>query len=342
MKKTVPVKLILLPVMTALLLCGCATASGKASGSAAGTSAETIWKTADAGASGASSAETASASASDTAGSLSAPASQTASSGGSPATSGSSVSPTDADAGPDTSAALSVLAGKKLTICGDSISTYEGYIPAAYNDFYPAGTDIDDVSKTWWMQVIQKTGMTLCSNASSSGSTVSGDLNDPVGFCYGSSVRLNDLQGSDGSSPDIILVLGGANDAINGVSLDTFTSAYQTMLDRMQSQYPNAQIICMTCLPITMWDDGNEMHYRPYVNPLGMTIEFYNYEIRTICKTRDPSVPFIDSYLCGIPPDNALQNSADGTHPNAAGATLLADYVVQQLENFAADGTITQ
>lgn len=341
MKKTAPVKLILLPVMTALLLCGCTTASGKTSGSAAGTSADTIWKTADAGTSGAS-VEAASSPASDTAGSLSASASQAASSAESLVTSDPSVSQTTADAGPDTSAALSVLAGKKLTVCGDSISTYEGYIPSAYNDFYPATTDIDDVSKTWWMQVIQKTGMTLCSNASSSGSTVSGDLNDPAGFCYGSTVRLDDLQGSDGSSPDIILILGGTNDAINGVSLDTFVSSYQTMLDRMQSRYPDAKIICMTCLPITMWDDGNEMHYRPYVNPLGMTIEFYNYEIRTICKTRDPSVPFIDSYLCGIRPDNALQNSADGTHPNAAGAALLADYVVQQLESFAADGTITQ
>lgn len=335
MKKTVPAKLILLSVLAGLVLCGCA----KTSGSAAEISADTIWKTADAGTSGAS-AETDSSSVSDPTDSSSSSASQTASSGFSPDSSGSAVSQTDAAADPDTSSAPSILAGKKLTICGDSISTFKGYIPSAYNDFYPATTDINDVSKTWWMQVIQKTGMTLCSNASSSGSTVSGDLNDPMGFCYGSSVRINDLHGSDGSSPDIILVLGGANDAINGVSLDTFASSYQTMLDRMQSQYPDAQIICMTCLPITMWDDGNENHYRPYVNSLGMTIEFYNYEIRSICKTRDPAVPFIDSYLCGIRPENALQNTADGTHPNTAGAALLADYVVQQLRNLVADGTI--
>ena len=47
------------------------------------------------------------------------------------------------------------LYGKKLSILGDSISTYNGYIPSGYDNFYPSG-DVDNVNKTWWMSLINK------------------------------------------------------------------------------------------------------------------------------------------------------------------------------------------
>jgi len=44
-------------------------------------------------------------------------------------------------------------AGKTVSILGDSISTYKGYVPEGYSCFYPYPTaDLGDVNQTWWMQ----------------------------------------------------------------------------------------------------------------------------------------------------------------------------------------------
>ena len=67
----------------------------------------------------------------------------------------------------------SSLQGKTVSILGDSISTFEGYIPEGYLAYYP-GNDmtLDDVNDTWWMKMLQNTGMELLVNGSWSGSLV--------------------------------------------------------------------------------------------------------------------------------------------------------------------------
>ena len=70
------------------------------------------------------------------------------------------------------------LSGLKLSILGDSISTFDGYIPTDYNIFYPGSGDISTVEKTWWWQVMNATGMELNANASSSNTTITGDSLD--------------------------------------------------------------------------------------------------------------------------------------------------------------------
>ena len=73
------------------------------------------------------------------------------------------------------------LSGLKLSILGDSISTFDGYIPTDYNIFYPGSGDISTVEKTWWWQVMNSTGMELNANASSSNTTITGDSLDTTG-----------------------------------------------------------------------------------------------------------------------------------------------------------------
>ena len=64
--------------------------------------------------------------------------------------------------------------GKKFAFIGDSISTYQDYIPDGYDCFYPYPTaDVNDVNFTWWMQVVNKLGAGLFVNNSYSGSCVS-------------------------------------------------------------------------------------------------------------------------------------------------------------------------
>jgi len=63
--------------------------------------------------------------------------------------------------------------GKKISILGDSISTFEGYIPNNYKSFYPASYgDVRSIFDTWWMQVINGLGAQLFINNAYGGSTV--------------------------------------------------------------------------------------------------------------------------------------------------------------------------
>ena len=105
------------------------------------------------------------------------------------------------------------LFAQKISILGDSYSTFEGYVTPAYNEVWyrPAGTkgnDVNSVDQTWWKLLCDKYGYTLDTNNSYSGSTVS---------CTG--YRKNDYSDRTFVSraynlgdPDIIFVFGGTND----------------------------------------------------------------------------------------------------------------------------------
>lgn len=233
-------------------------------------------------------------------------------------------------------------AGKTLTVCGDSISTFTGYIPDNYSKFYPEMGEITDVEDTWWMQVLERTGMELCRNASYSGSTVSGPSQDDADGRYAcGDERIADLAGETGEKPDVILILMGANDLLldiplgnyDGVSrieegnIQTFSEAYALMLDKIIDEYPQADIYCCTMVEIGRLDDeGNGYAYR---NAHGAAAKDYNAWIRAVAEAK--GVPTIDVYGCGITFENIMDYTSEGTHPNTAGAKLIADKVCEEL-----------
>ena len=64
---------------------------------------------------------------------------------------------------------------KKVSILGDSYSTYKGYIPDNYAPFYPdANNDVKDVSQMWWSLYIDAKGYQLEKNDSWGGTTICG------------------------------------------------------------------------------------------------------------------------------------------------------------------------
>ena len=80
-----------------------------------------------------------------------------------------------------------------VLIFGDSYSTFKGFIPKGYADYYrPEGnpkTDLLHVEETWWHKLITKTESTLLLNDSWSGSTVcntgyNGDCSKTNSFIY--------------------------------------------------------------------------------------------------------------------------------------------------------------
>lgn len=94
----------------------------------------------------------------------------------------------------------------RVSIIGDSISTFAGYIPEGYVPYYPVAGRLDYVEQTYWHKLIYKymSNAVLDKNIAYGGTTVA-------------SVRVHDFnfnfieQGGVGN-PDVIIIHGGTND----------------------------------------------------------------------------------------------------------------------------------
>ena len=169
-------------------------------------------------------------------------------------------------------------AGKKISILGDSISTYidvtsgvaadttnstirNNIVWYGYSPSQPTfgGTSVDS---TWWQTVINTLGAERLVNNSNAGESVFQSVN---GRC----MQLHDDTGDNkGEKPDIIFVYLGTNDNYrtmgNAASLkmediqqkgdasnynpQNLAEAYAVMLYRIQKTYPDAEIYCLTNL----------------------------------------------------------------------------------------------
>lgn len=236
--------------------------------------------------------------------------------------------------------------GKVISVLGDSISTYKGYIPVAdgFNEEHPSaypGQDVTNVNYTWWMQVINALDAKLGINDSWSGSRVhnysteenpGGNIGTKV--CMASMTRITNL-GSNGT-PDVILFYGGTNDGkfstvgtfdstkvydtvdLEATTWTSFADAYTAAVMRIQHLYPKARLICITPMFAPTW--YNHVTLDNFVDTI---VEICNYF----------GVPCIDLRRCGLNYANISMYLGDGLHPNKAGMTLVANYVLAQLKS---------
>lgn len=229
--------------------------------------------------------------------------------------------------------------GLKISILGDSISTYRDWIPEENSVFYPESGAVQDVSRTWWKIVMDSLQLELCTNGSSSMSACFGDSGSQDPLVGSSGLRISQLAGEDGESPDFIIVYMGTNDMIVGAPIgdndgmqpveegyvDNFSDGYTLILDKLADSYPMAQIYCCTILPLGDW--GTDQPFVPFVNERGLTSEAYADRIRMIAGNR--GIPVIDLYRCGITIDNMAQMTSDGVHPTPEGMQCIADMVIE-------------
>ncbi len=138
----------------------------------------------------------------------------------------------------------------KVSLIGDSISTYNGYIYDGASTYYPKG-NILSVEDTYWMKLITSSNAELEVNTSYSGSCATNTRTAP----YPSLCDRIPLIGS----PDTIIIALGTNDSGDGVGLGTFDydvdvdsldeskfrSAYIKGIKMIQSSHPDATIICV-------------------------------------------------------------------------------------------------
>ena len=147
----------------------------------------------------------------------------------------------------------------KVSILGDSYSTFEGYVVEGNELWYGSspqwdrGNDVVRVWDTWWHQLIDDNGLQLEVNDSWSGSTVCTTSYNGVhrpDNAFISKMRIDRL-----GNPDVILVFGGTNDMWAGSPLGdyqyadwsdddlrNFRPALCYLFDQLHKRYPNALI----------------------------------------------------------------------------------------------------
>ncbi len=229
----------------------------------------------------------------------------------------------------------SIYQGKKLSILGDSISTFSGSISQGNAAWYP-NQSIDNVEQTWWKMAVEALGMVLDTNNSCSGSCVSYERNSrPTGL-----LRCENL-----GDPDVIVVWMGINDFVYaGTSLGAydgkaeiptetgsmdFRSAYAVMLNKILTAYPTAEVWVCT-LPTTDFSAIGTDSVFPKLNKNGNTILEYNTAIKELADAFSVNVIELDK--CGITWQNLATFTDDKLHPNTDGHLKIASKVVRTLD----------
>lgn len=231
--------------------------------------------------------------------------------------------------------------GSKISILGDSISTFVGFSPNNWNPYYPTyGPDVDSLDKMWFSIVADAIDGTVLASASWGASGVCGNSEDSTGNVGSSLARIEALS-ANGADPDIIFIEMGTNDwssnrdignftesselPADGI-ITNFTQAYAKMLSRIMNRYPLAIVYCMT---ISARLISTDLSY-PIKNSSGITIPAYNEEIRKVARMFGAKIVNIDS--CGISIYNLNVYAGDRQlHPNAAGHELMAQEVLREL-----------
>ncbi len=232
--------------------------------------------------------------------------------------------------------------GKVISIMGDSISTFEGYIPdedgfnLKHYARYPQDNLLTDVNETWWMQVLMQLDAKLGINESWRSTEIYNYINaevdsstyDGTKACMASTTRIQNL-GANGT-PDVILFYGGTNDITQGrpvgtfdpataptevdltsVKWDTVADAYVDAIMRMQYYYPDAMIVAM--FP-AVTSKNTVSVIAPYTEMFTAVCDHYGV---THLDLRDSGVT--KSHL------------PDGTHPDAEGMDLITAMVLDAL-----------
>lgn len=244
----------------------------------------------------------------------------------------------------------SVFAGKKLSIYGDSISTFARWIPQGNAVYYTGNNcDVLYVDDTWWMKTIKALQFDLLVNNSWSGRAVSSVRDGSTAHATDAGYKqanIDQLKTGD-ILPDVIIIKLGINDFNNECPLGTydgktaiptdptaFSDAYAIMLDRIMTTYPLADVYCCTLMPC----EKNGAIGFPETNGNGNTIDEFNEVIKNLASAFGAKV--LNHHTCGITYYNLSTYMGDysastqqGLHPNPAGHSLIANTTINEMDN---------
>ncbi|MFA7189117.1 MAG: SGNH/GDSL hydrolase family protein [Sphaerochaetaceae bacterium] len=202
---------------------------------------------------------------------------------------------------------------KTYSVIGDSISTFQGWIPSYCECAYPSDIrgDVKQVTQTWWHILGEKMLWKLEVNQSYSGSRVTETGPRPIWSSCKSDRRLSDL-----GNPDYILIMAGTNDfgqELDLPSLELFQDSYRELLGSLKERFPEAIVYCMTPLQRTIeaLDWKNSMNWT---------------QLDLADAVRKAAAEYGDFVidLAAFPISAGDGYLADGLHPSAKGMALVA------------------
>ena len=201
---------------------------------------------------------------------------------------------------------------KRVSILGDSISTYTGY--SIFNYYNTNKMPQKDV---FWQRFIDyNSDLELSSVDAVDGSRVYAPCEISSNDCTMQSYYRIDQLDKNGTL-DIIIVFGGINDHTDNMM--EFCKAYYTMMKRIRQRYPNVMIICVT--PYN--DDGARVEN---INFISQVIKNASAEDRnSICvDLRDK--------IQGNMGSPYMQANGEGFwfHPNSLGHKVIADAIQEE------------
>ncbi len=199
---------------------------------------------------------------------------------------------------------------KKVSVLGDSYSTFSGVSPKEYRPYYPnAKTEVLKAEQTWWGLYINAMGYELEKNDSWGGTTICNTGYDKKDVTENS---FNARAGQLGN-PDIIFIFGGTNDSWAGSPIGeyqysdwtdedckAFRPALACLIVKLKALYPKAQIYSIL---------NSELS------------EGINESSRTICQHYN--IPLIE--LTDI--------EKKGGHPTTAGMQAICDQLIKAINN---------
>ena len=230
------------------------------------------------------------------------------------------------------------LVGKKISIIGDSISTWSGEAGVS-NPYYPT-SNVTDKQSIWWEQLCDKAGATINRVNAIGGARVVGNATNQVPFCAPERYEALFSNGTTGDAPDAVFVLGGINDWNGAIpigsydedytgtysTLTTFIPSYRKLLVGLQTTYPKADIYCLT--PLKSFYGNVTTKYPP--TKAGMKLTDYVDAIKECASLHGAAC--IDLYNdVQINETNISSVLVDLLHPKLLGQTMLANSVIKQL-----------
>ena len=212
-----------------------------------------------------------------------------------------------------------MLKDKKLSILGDSISTYQGISndasanstifinPYYYRDPFP-------LEKTYWMRLIDTFGFTLCVNNSWSGGNLSGRDDSTSGVN-----RANHLSRESGEKPDFIIVFMGMNDLGRNIDANIFASDYERTLTTIKEKYPSATVCCIN-LP------DRDIYLKERA-------EIFNRAIENAVNLAGENFFIVDLFHSRLNGDFYYMNTCDGLHPDEDGMRIIAEIAEETIRS---------
>lgn len=242
------------------------------------------------------------------------------------------------------------MSGLRLSLLGDSVSAYVGTIPSNNHAFYKGSNcGVSSPDQMWWKVLCDELGMTPLIIDGHAGSAISWleDADHRSKIPMSDNSRCGRL-GNISHNPDIIVIAGGLNDYTYAQSAqseplpwdgktaptegNSFTETYACMLKKLQTNYPQAMIACLSSW-FTMRGTDNGYTLTHAVGSNVYTQADYDSAIEYVCDKMNTL--YIDVSNIGFNRSNFYPNftteSTNSTHPNAAGHKIMGLAIASKL-----------